>query len=704
MSSPASAPAAGLGGKAAGLLELRRAGFPVPPFLCSPPDLAGAVRSLGFPVAVRSSAAAEDGATASFAGQFRTFLNLSSLAEVEEAVRKVLASAETPSVRAYCRRRGIDPSTLRMGYVVQRMVRAELSGAAFTVNPVTGTEEIVIEACEGTAAELLEGSRTPLAEDHPLLRRHRLRIEALARRVQRHFGAPQDVEFAIEDGALCVLQSRPITRIGFAPDLGEWTSADFRDGGVSSTVCTPLMWSLYAFVWDDALKGCLRELGLLRDDFPASRLHFGRPYWNLGAVKRCLERLPGYVEREFDDDLSVEATYGGRGVTTPYSLRAILGAIPTLLAAGRFLRRQATEAVALLEGGFERLERAYETVPAQPERLFRALIEHAYLSVERTYFRTIFAVSLAKLTFKTSFPEVDAAPLMAGLPPLRHLEPVVELRRMAARGETDVTPLLRKFRHHSRRELDLRAPRWDEDPEFVRGLLAATAPRPQLPPEGRYEVALAEALRRVPFGQRARFRRQVERLRRFVWLREELRDVSSRMYYLIRRWTLVLARRRGLGDDVFFMTFRELFTDDRSHVEHAREVYDSYRNFTAPNEIGARFAYAPGAPLGGALTGLAASPGLARGPARVVRTLEEALATEPGSILVCPFTTPAWVPVLDRVTGVVTETGGLLSHAAVICRECGVPAVLGVRRATERIPPGRTISVDGTRGRVDVEP
>jgi pyruvate,water dikinase len=61
------------------------------------------------------------------------------------------------------------------------------------------------------------------------------------------------------------------------------------------------------------------------------------------------------------------------------------------------------------------------------------------------------------------------------------------------------------------------------------------------------------------------------------------------------------------------------------------------------------------------------------------------------------------VPVLDRVAGVVTETGGLLSHAAVICREVGVPAVLGVRRATERIPPGRAISVDGTRGRVEID-
>jgi pyruvate,water dikinase len=207
----------------------------------------------------------------------------------------------------------------------------------------------------------------------------------------------------------------------------------------------------------------------------------------------------------------------------------------------------------------------------------------------------------------------------------------------------------------------------------------------------------------VPFGKRRRFRRQVARLRRFVWLREEVRDLSSRMYYLIRRWTLEIARRRGLGDDVFFMTFRQLLADDRSQVERGREVYESFRHFAAPNEIGSRFAPAPAWAAGGALTGLAASPGHAHAAAHVARTVEDAVGLAPGSILVCPFTTPAWVPVLDRVAGVVTETGGLLSHAAVICREVGVPAVLGVRRATERIPPGRAISVDGTRGRVEID-
>ncbi len=91
-----------------------------------------------------------------------------------------------------------------------------------------------------------------------------------------------------------------------------------------------------------------------------------------------------------------------------------------------------------------------------------------------------------------------------------------------------------------------------------------------------------------------------------------------------------------------------------------------------------------------------------RAVARVARTPEEALRVEAGAVLVCPFTDPGWTPVLDRVAGVITETGGLLSHAAVICREYGIPAVLGVADATERVPDGREVILDGGEGRVEL--
>ncbi len=693
------------GGKAGVLFDLQRAGFPVPEFYCSPPDLHAAVNRLGFPLAVRSAATGEDGILSSFAGQFRTYLNLRTFAAVEQAVHQCRESMYADSVADYCRRSGIDPATLQMDVIVQRMIEPELAGVAFTVNPVTGAEEVVIEACEGLGDALLAGHRTPLAADNPLLLKYRAPIEQMARRIQRHYGAPQDIEFAVERGTVYVLQSRPITRIAFDPAVGEWTNGDYRDGGVSSSVCTPLMASLYEFAFQQALVGYLREMKVLDGDFQASRVFFGRPYWNLGAVKRCLAKLPGFVERRFDEDLAIEVQYEGPGLATPVSPLSVIRALPAIVAITGLLKRQELFDREFLAGGFDAIERKYDPLPADVDRSFRDLVERDYRLTEVSYFRTIFCASLAKLDFTDSFPDADYRMLVSALPEMRHLAPTRTLREMAQRGAIDVDALMRRFRHHSRRELDLRIPRWDEDRAFVEELAANYSGAAGDDPRPAYEAARAAARAALPWRRRGSFDRKLDRLRRFVWLREEMRDLSTRLYYQIRRHVLEIARRRQLEDDIFFMTFQEIIADERANIDRRKEHFDSYRHFSAPNEIGARFTFQ--GPAGrdkssDAMRGIGASQGTVRGVARIARSVEEAGRVEKGAILVCPFTDPGWTVTLDRVAGVVTEAGGLLSHAAVICREYGIPAVLAVPRATERIRDGQTITIDGGRGIVEL--
>ena len=690
-----------IGGKARTLVELQRAGFPVPDFLCSPSHLAHAVDCLGLPLAVRSSASVEDGREVSFAGQFETYLNLGTLEQVEHAVRKCKESVKAPSVAEYCRRSGINLSSLHMEVIVQRMVQPELAGVAFTVNPVTGAEEVVIEACEGLADNLLAGRTASLLRDHPLIRKYAPEIDRVARKIHRHFGVPQDVEFAIEDGKLYILQSRPITRIAFAPDTGEWTNADWREGGVSSGVCTPLMWSLYDFIWENTLKGFLREIKLLGQDFQAGRMFFGRPYWNVGAVKQCLAKLPGFAERQFDEDLSLQIDYEGDGICTRVTPGGIIKTLPAVFAIKSIWKKQERFDREFLAAGFDAIARKYERISGDVEAAFRNLIQDAYWTIESNYFRTIYCASLAKLDFKSSFPNADYLALMGDLPEIKHLEPTRVLRKMAARGETDVAPLLKRFRHHSRRELDIRVPRWDEDREWVEKLLREYSGSTGADPHSTYECDRAEALAHISWHKRGSFRRKLDRLRTFIWLREEMRDLSSRMYYLIRRYVVAIANRRGIGDNIFFMTFQEILEDDRSNIERNRETYESYRNFKAPGEIGSHFTFNGCAPQG-TRRGIGASPGTVRGVARVARTLEEAMSIEKGAILVCPFTDPGWTPILDRAAGVVTETGGLLSHAAVICREYGIPAVLGLSGATAGIPDGSTVIVHGSEGYVEL--
>jgi pyruvate,water dikinase len=281
------------------------------------------------------------------------------------------------------------------------------------------------------------------------------------------------------------------------------------------------------------------------------------------------------------------------------------------------------------------------------------------------------------------------------------MDPVQALREMKRRGERDVSAIVERFRHHSAHGLDICQPRWDEDRAFVEALLEDVEPGGGRDPRGDGEAARREAVQRLPRRKRRAFGRKLDRLRRFVWLREQMRDLSSRVYYQLRRHALRIGQQRGLGDDIFFMTFAEVLDDDRSQIERRREVYESFRRFNAPNEIGSRYAFTAAVPRG-AMVGIAASRGVARGVARVARTAQEAARVERGAVLVCPFTDPGWTPVLERVAAVVTETGGLLSHAAVICREYGVPAVLAVSGATERIADGARIVVDADRGCVEL--
>src|SRR5262249_46193345 len=298
------------GGKAFNLAELAKNGFPVPESVvlrAGSDDLPGPeiLEALGGCVAVRSSATIEDRVDDSFAGQFKSFLNLRTQTAVIQAIRECRESVHSGTVRLYCGARGIDASSIRMAVILQRMVEVEVAGVLFTVHPVSGREdEMLIEACAGTADDLLAGRRTGVqipvhagkaTHTTDLLSPNKMRqLIEIGRRIQRFMGAPQDIEWAIENDQLYVLQSRPITRFCFGGIDGEWTNADFRDGGVAGDVVTPLMWSLYEFIWNRALKGYLADLKLLDGDFAASQVFYGRPYWNLGAVKCCAVKLPGF--------------------------------------------------------------------------------------------------------------------------------------------------------------------------------------------------------------------------------------------------------------------------------------------------------------------------------------------------------------------------------------------------------------------------
>ena len=279
-------------------------------------------------------------------------------------------------------------------------------------------------------------------------------------------------------------------------------------------------------------------------------------------------------------------------------------------------------------------------------------------------------------------------------------------------------------------EIDLTRPRWREAPTqlipAIESHMKSGSPgehrRAFLAGEGRAERAAArllERLKETPFGwlKRRVMRRLITVYRSRIGLREHPKFYVVQLLDLAKRGILREAQEltdAGIlssPDDVFWLSLSEIEETlrtrqvDRQLLDERRDRFARDGSLRPPRLItseGEVVEAPPGEGVpAGALAGTAASAGVVEGRARVVRKLEEA-RIEKGDILVAPYTDPAWTPLFPIAAGLVTEVGGLMTHGAVVAREYGIPAVVGVDGATEAIRDGALVRVNGTQGYVEV--
>jgi pyruvate,water dikinase len=208
----------------------------------------------------------------------------------------------------------------------------------------------------------------------------------------------------------------------------------------------------------------------------------------------------------------------------------------------------------------------------------------------------------------------------------------------------------------------------------------------------------------------------IEKMRRLLWWREELRDISTRFYCIIRIYTLRLAeiyRQRGIlesAGDIWYLKISDIFDfmegkksreDLGRLLARNKKYYASFRNYLSENEIGCDFdKEGRNTKLHGGITGIGCNNGVATGTARVIESLEEIDRLQEGDILVTKFTDTGWTSKFALLSGIVTEYGGILCHAAIISREYGIPCIVSVQDALEQIKDGATITINGTTGEI----
>jgi pyruvate,water dikinase len=267
------------GHKAAALAALLRSGHRVPGGFVIPVGgsvareiVREALERIGpAPYAVRSSGVAEDLADASFAGQYESVLGAETPEDVIAACERVRASGATAHAAAY--RAGVENGQAPIAVLVQRLVAADAAGVVFSANPVTGDEEVVIEAVRGLGDRLVSGEQdadrwvdrdgrvVAIVDSGVIDSAAAHRLGELARRIARERGEPQDIEWAVAGGEILVLQARPITHLPTRPAIavppGRWT----KDAGHFAGPVTPMGASILPAI-ERALSASCAEFGL----------------------------------------------------------------------------------------------------------------------------------------------------------------------------------------------------------------------------------------------------------------------------------------------------------------------------------------------------------------------------------------------------------------------------------------------------------
>ncbi len=573
-------------------------------------------------------------------------------------------------------------------------------------------------------------------------------LAELGRRVEALYGDARDIEWAWADGQCWLLQARPITTAGAAERAQvrrEEIAALAARADPAGTVWsrynlteilpepTPMTWAIVRRLLSGrgGYGRMYRDLGF--DPDPALDkegifdLICGRPYCNLSREPRMQFRdLP--FEHPFavlkanprkalyPQPVLNPARAGWRfwlllpiitirlirsaailkrlGRTFPQHFRQDI--LPTFRAA---VHKEAGENLAGL-GNAALLERL--------ERIIRlTLVDFARDSLKPTVLAAVSLANLERVLMRELGPErgrTAARELAAGARPDPEAD-LAEAVRAVQTGRMERAQFLENFGHRGSREMELAQPRWNEDPAALDRLLTETSR------SGDAMKVKPTPVEVTPAAQSGDWKTELDLLHTHLGLRETAKHCLMEGYALIRRILVELDRRHHLGGGIFFLTPEELprlaAGEDLTPLIHQRRRRrQAALSLEVPPVLFSDDLDAIGRPLrvegADIWQGVPLSAGVAEGPALVLQEPAGAVPPAEPYVLVCPSTDPAWVPLFTHARALVMETGGVLSHGAIVAREFGLPAVAGLPGIQRRLTSGQRLRVDGSSGCVTV--
>ncbi|EKQ69417.1 phosphoenolpyruvate synthase/pyruvate phosphate dikinase [Leptolyngbyaceae cyanobacterium JSC-12] len=746
-----------VGQKAATLAELKRLGYPVPPgWVLAPGDdpeplIAQLSPSPKQPFVVRSSALGEDSDRASAAGQYESILSITNRDALLPAITRCFASYHQASAVQYRRDRNL-PDTF-MTVIVQQQVRGVFSGVAFSRDPILRQgDDVVIEALPGNASQVVSGKLTPetyrvaikdevlqrtsassswsVPEDLSLLIEGAgsvppqviQQVAYLARHLEAHYhGIPQDIEWSYDGRKLWLLQSRPVTTL-----LPIWTRKIASE--VIPGLIHPLTWSinrpLTCGVWGEIFSIVLGKRAHGLDFTETATLHYSRAYFNASLLGEIFRRMGLPPE-------SLEFLTRGTKFSKP-PLLSTLRNVPGLL---RLLGRELQ-----LEKDFRR-DFSQVFVPAiaifsdspvetltSSDLLIR--INHILVCLKQATYYSILAplsAALRKTIAKVKDEDLDnsSTPEVAALRSLQDLARSARQLLDTTQIPADSTALFTELtKHDAGREVlaqldqtinrygylsevgtDIAVPTWKEKPEPIRDLFAQFC----LHPPDYTPLTVSP---------------KATKLQRRFDLKGHVTEVYSRLLAELR-WSFVALEQQWLETgwllapgDIFFLTFEEVRQlVQQGHIDGysvADVIAQRKTQLGRDRQLEAVpfivYGEDPPTPLiqhsagtaGQQLQGIGASAGQVEGQVKIILSLNNLPEISKDTIVVVPYTDSGWAPLLARAGGLIAETGGRLSHGAIVAREYRIPAVMDVHNATQILQNDQLVRIDGEQGIVEI--
>ena len=698
--------------------------------------------------AVRSSALSEDSAQASFAGEFETVLNVKTDKEIQEAIYTVFRSRESERVKAYSSVQGMEQSH-QIAVVIMLMVQSEISGVLFTADPITGSHTSMTgNFVYGLGEQLVSGEANayPFKLMRPKgkyegpedFKKYASELYKYAAKLVKELGYQQDIEWAVAKGKLYMLQARPITTQKTG-NLDTYELNDTNVGEAMTDVFTPLSWSV--------IRALDEEQMVVPGYYLFSGNICGRMYSNVNMA------------------LSIYPAFGKDYKPVLKKMNDIFGQMPEGMNIPIYPFSGLGLIKAMMPGIMNTLKKSKEVTKAMPHyftdtpnwcRTMKERIEGAKTNKEllnlwkeelwpyncKALWVTRFAPR-KKLTglFKLNeeLPKLlgkeDANTLLSNLrgsSELESLGPVIGISKII-KGESSREEYLMKYGHRGPHEFEISIPDPAEDKiwlekqieEFKKSNIDAEELLKKQ--HTQYERTLKKLEDRFP-GKAKKISKQIADASEGSNIREAARSEWTRVFRVNRVFALKAGELTGIGDDVFFLYMDEvlnLLSGNKSAVKHIparRKTFEKYKTLPPlPSMIRGRFDpfkwaedpnrrvdyYDPtlttvSASDSETLKGFAGATGRIEGIVRVLTNPEDGENFKQGEILVASTTNVGWTPLFPRAAAIITDIGAPLSHAAIVARELGIPAVVGCGNATTRLKTGDRVLVDGGQGVVHI--